>query len=110
MKKAITTIVAIAALTTTVAGCAGGAGGGGLGSNSITNTEYQQVHTGQPSAFVRGLLGKPESIDNSEIAGLGKSSVWIYSGPNDTSVMITLGQAGMLHPHGPLVVDSKSIG
>jgi hypothetical protein len=109
MKKAITTIATIA-IAVAAAGCAGGAGGGGLGSNSITNTEYQQVHTGQPSAFVRGLLGKPESIDNSEIAGLGKSSVWIYSGPNDTSVMITLGQAGMLHPHGPLVVDSKSIG
>jgi hypothetical protein len=93
-----------------LAGCAGGNGGGGLGSNSISKADYQGIQVGETSAQVRAALGKPETIDNSTIAGLGKSAIWTYSGPNDTNVMLTLGQKGLMHPHGPLVVQSKSIG
>jgi hypothetical protein len=101
------TVLAVAAGAT---GCAGGDGGGGLGSNSITKADYQGVYVGETSAAVRAALGKPETIDNSTIGGLGKSSLWTYSGPNDTSILLTFGQKGIMHPHGPLVVQSKSIG
>jgi hypothetical protein len=113
MRNKALAIVATLAIVVAAAGCAGGAGGGGLGSNSISNAEYAQVHTGMTAAQVRSILGKPETIDNSQISGIGKGSDWTYSGPNDTSVMITLGQKLNLtgaKPSGPLLVDSKMIG
>jgi hypothetical protein len=108
--KHVTRIIGVGVLAATLAGCAGGAGGGGLGSNSISQAQYDSISTGEPASQVRSDLGKPESIDKMDMNGLGHSEIWSYSGPGDTFVTLTLGQKGLLHPHGPMIVQTKSIG
>jgi hypothetical protein len=111
--RRVAAVVAVGAVALAAAGCAGGAGGGGIGSNSITQAQYASIKPGQHPAALRARLGKPESIDLSQIQGLGKSAMWTYSGPNDTTVVITIGRKlsqTTFKPVGGMVVESKSIG
>ena len=102
--------VTLAAL---LAGCGGDdAGGGGLGSNSITQAQYNAIHVGEKATDVRAALGKPDSISTTDVGGLGKSEDWTYSGPNDATVVISVSQEldqTTLTPASPLVVSSKTI-
>jgi hypothetical protein len=95
------------------AGCAGGAGGGGLGSNDISQAQYDALHIGEPASQVRAELGKPESITASESAGMGKYEAWVYGGPGDSTVFLSISQSmsdTTFEPTGPMVLQDKTIG
>lgn len=94
-------------------GCGGGAGGGGLGSNSITQKQYDALHVGETATAVRSALAKPESITKTDISGIGHSETWTYSGPSDAIVLLEIGHkmsTSTFKPVGPLVLQSKTIG